>query len=112
VIFRSSRVSAAELERATGWELKPEGLCHGERCVRFAVASADAIDLADVAQALGMPLVVEPRAGLRALGPEAGGKALATATLPDIELPDLEGRMFRLSSLRGQKVLLIAWASW
>jgi len=112
MIFRSPRVTAAQLERATGWQLKPEGLCRGERCVPFAVASPDAIELSDVSRALGMPLVAEPQAELWALGPESGGKALATATLPDIELPDLEGRMFRLSSLRGQKVLLVAWASW
>ena len=112
MIFHSARVSAAELERATGWQLKPEGLCHDERCVPFAVASPDAIELSDVSRALGMPLVAEPRAGLWALGPEAGGKALATATLPEIELPDVDGRMFWLSSLRGQKVLLVAWASW
>lgn len=112
MIFRSSRVTAAELERATGWELKPEGLCRDERCVPFAVGSVGAIELSAVSRALGMPLVAEPRAGLWALGPEAGGKALATAALPDIELPDLEGRPFRLSSLRGQKVLLVAWASW
>jgi hypothetical protein len=112
VIVRAARVSAAELERATGWELKPEGLCRSERCVPFASGSTDAIDVADVARALGMPLVREPRAGLWALGPEAGGKALATAKLPDLELPDVDGRPFRFSSLRGRKTLLVAWASW
>jgi hypothetical protein len=112
MILRSSRVTAAELESVTGWQLKPEGLCQRERCVPFSLASSDAIDVADVAHALGMPLVEERRFGLWALGPESGGKALATATMPDIALPDVEGRMFRLSSLRGQKVLLVAWASW
>jgi hypothetical protein len=112
VIFRSARVSAAELERETGWALKPEGLCRDDRCVPFASSSTEAIDLADAASALGMPLVAEPRSGLWALGPEAGGKALATVTLPEIELPDVDGRPFRLASLRGTKVLLVAWASW
>ncbi len=112
MIFRSARVSAADLERVTGWELKPEGLCDGERCVPVASASADAIALGDVSRALGMPMVEEPRAGLWALGPEAGGRALASATLPDIELPDLDGRSFRFSSLRGRKALIVAWASW
>lgn len=112
MIFRSARVSAAELERVTGWALKPEGLCRGERCVPFVTASHDGIDLADVARALGAPLVEEPRAGLWALGPEAGGKALETATLPDITLPDLTGRPFRFASLRGRKALIVAWASW
>jgi hypothetical protein len=112
VIFRSARVAAAELERVTGWELKPEGLCSGERCVPFTGAATDAIDLADVSRALRMPLVAEPRAGLWALGPEASGKAPASATLPDLELPDLDGRPFHLASLRGRKALIVAWASW
>ena len=112
MIFRSARVSAAELDRVTGWALKPEGLCRGERCVPFVTASHDRIDLADVARTLGTPLVEEPRAGLWALGPEAGGKALETATLPDITLPDLSGRPFRFASLRGRKALIVAWASW
>jgi hypothetical protein len=112
VIFRAPRVSAAELERVTGWTLKPEGLCHDERCVPFANASPDGIELADVARALGMPLVDDPRAGLWALGPEAGGKALEIATLPDITLPDVTGRPFHFASLRGRKALIVAWASW
>ena len=36
------------------------------------------------------------------------GHALA----PELTLPDLDGRPFELSSLRGQKVVLAAWASW
>ncbi len=112
MIFRAARSSAAELERATGWQLKPEGLCRDLRCVPFPNASADDVALADVAGALGMPLVADEAAKLWALGPEAGGKALDTAVLPEIELPDVDGRPFRLASLRGQKVLLVAWASW
>jgi hypothetical protein len=112
MIFRSARVSADELERVTGWELRPEGLCHRERCVPFPSGSSDAIDLSVVSRALGMPLVVEPRAGLWALGTEARGRALESATFPDLELPDLEGRPFRFSALRGRKAFLLAWASW
>ena len=115
MIFRSACVSAADLERATGWSLKPEGLCRDDRCVPFPHDGGDAVALADVASALGMPLVAEKAARLWALGPEAGGKALDnpdTAVLPEIELPDIDGRPFRTSSLRGQKVLIVAWASW
>lgn len=111
MIFRSARVAASELERATGWTIKPEGLCRNDRCVPFPHDDAQ-IALADAASALGMPLVADEAAGVWALGPEAGGKALDTAVLPEVELPDVEGQPFRLSSLRGQKVLLVAWASW
>ena len=44
-------------------------------------------------------------------GPEAiGGRALATAQAPELVLPDVDGHEFRLSSLRGQKVVLVSWA--
>ena len=112
MIFRSAVVSADEFAQATGWHLRPEGLCREERCVPFAARAASTVMLADAARALGMPLVHDTAHGLWALGAESGGHALATATAPDLELPDARGRPFRLSSLRGQKVLLVAWASW
>jgi hypothetical protein len=62
-----------------------------------------------------MPLVHDDDSDLWALGPESGvtGRALTTATAPSLTLPDLRtGDPFALESLRGQKVLLVAWASW
>jgi len=61
-----------------------------------------------------MPLVADEASGLWALGPESGltGRALTTAIAPELVLPDVDGKEFRLSSLRGQKVLLTTWASW
>jgi hypothetical protein len=111
VIFRSPRVTAAELARVTGWHLRPEGLCREDRCIPFA-SGENAIDLTAVASALGAPLVHDAVHGMWALGAESGGRALASATAPDFELPAVDGRPFRLSSLRGQKALLVAWASW
>ena len=112
MIFRSAIVSADEFARVTGWHLRPEGLCRDERCVPFATRDATTITLDDAARALGMPLVHNATDGLWALGAESGGHALATATAPELALPDARGGIFRLSSLRGQKVLLVAWASW
>jgi peroxiredoxin len=37
---------------------------------------------------------------------------LARLEAPDFALPDLAGRVHRLSEHRGKKVLLIAYASW
>ena len=112
MLFRSAAVAADELEKVTGWRLKPEGLCREDRCIPFAVRDARAISLSDVASALGSPLVHDARHGLWALGAQTGGQARASATAPELELPDVDGRVFRLGSLRGQKVLLVAWASW
>jgi hypothetical protein len=60
-----------------------------------------------------MPLVHDGQHDLWALGPESlTGRALVSATAPELVLPDVDGRPFVLSSLRGQKVVLVAWASW
>jgi hypothetical protein len=97
-----------ELERRTGWTIKPEGACRGDMCVPL----PERFDVHELARRLGMPLVGEEQDGAWALGPEAGGRALRTAELPDIALPDRNGRDFSLRSLRGTKVFMIAWASW
>lgn len=112
MIFTSARVPALEFERVAGWQSKPEGLCRGERCVPFRSADPSVVELAAAAEALAMPLVHDERHGLWALGAEAGGRALHSATAPDLELPDFRGGSFRLSALHGTKVLLVAWASW
>ena len=102
-------VDAEAFERRTGWALKPEGACKGDACVPL-----PSWDAATISERLGMPLVADEEHGLWALGPETAvtGRALTTAELPDVVLPDLDGRPFSLRSLRGQKVLLVAWASW
>ncbi len=112
MLLESLDVSADELAGRTGWELKPEGMCKGDRCVPLPPGVRDPIDLRLLAERLGMPLVHDERHGVWALGPEAGGRALTTAEAPELTLPDFDGNPFSLSSLRGQKVLLVAWASW
>lgn len=103
-----------ELEGQTGWELKPEGLCKDDRCVPLpAAASTDGhVDVRAVAERLRMPLVHDDRHGLWALGPESSDRVLDSAELPPIVLADVDGRPFDLASLRGEKVLIAAWASW
>jgi hypothetical protein len=98
----------ADLERRTGWSIKPQGACRGEVCVPL----RSPFSVEDLAERLGMGLVADEKHGLWALGPEAGGRALSSAELPDIVLPDREGRDFALRSLRGTKVFMVAWASW
>jgi len=103
------------LERRTGWSTKPEGACKGDLCVPLpGVAGEDgSLDAERLAERLGMALLHEPRHGLWALGPETlAGRALVSAELPDITLPDRDGHAVSLRSLRGTKLLLLAWASW
>jgi hypothetical protein len=114
VILDEPRVDAEELERRTGWALKPEGLCKGEVCVPLPAGTvADgALDARVVSDRLGLPLLHDDAHDVWCLGPTAGSRALGDARLPPIVLPDRDGRPFELESLRGQKVLLVAWASW
>jgi hypothetical protein len=111
MILEQLRIPVDEFER-TGWALKPEGACLGSVCVPLPGAvEGGHVDVEAAAGRLGMPLVHDEALGLWSLGPASvSGRALPTAEAPELELPDLEGRPFRLSSLRGQKVLLLAWA--
>ena len=103
-----------ELERGTGWALKPEGLCKDDRCVPLPTAAGTdgRLDVTAIADRLGMPLVHDDRHGVWALGPESGDYVLGSAELPPIVLQDVDGRPFDLASLRGEKILIAAWASW
>jgi len=114
MILERLDITPDELERQTGWELKPEGLCKDERCVPLPNGGATngLVGVRAVAERRGMPLVHDDRHDLWALGPEAGDRVLASAELPPIVLADVDGRAFDLGSLRGEKVLIAAWASW
>jgi len=97
-----------EFAAATGWEIKPQGACKADVCVPLPQGG---FDLTAAASRLGMGLVGEPGLGLWAVGPETlGGRALATADASDFALPDLDGNVVRMTSLRDQKVLIVAWA--
>jgi hypothetical protein len=117
MLLRSLQVDPDELEARTGWAIKPEGACRGNVCVPLPLEAraGNGIDAMVLAERMGMPLVADEGHGLWALGPATAvtGRALTTAEAPELELPDLRtGEQFRLSSLRGEKVLLLAWASW
>jgi len=111
MLLRSLTIAKGAFEAGTGWSLKPEGACQGHVCIPLSQPAGDVVDVARIANDMGMPLVAAEEHGLWALGPAAiGSRALASAEAPDLRLPDLDGTVFSLSSLRGQKVLLYAWA--
>ena len=109
MILERLEVTPEALRARTGWDLRPEGLCKADRCVPV---EGDALNAGVLSERLGMALVHDEAHGLWALGPESGGRALSSAEMPDITLPDRHGNPFSLSMLHGKKVLLVAWASW
>jgi hypothetical protein len=109
MILETLDVDEAAFAAGTGWQIKAEGACRFDTCVPL---DGGPFDVADVARRLGMAIVHDEAAGLWAIGPESlGGRALTSAEAPDLSLPDvLTGDEVRLSSLRGTKVVLAAWA--
>ncbi len=111
-------VDTAAFGAALGWELKPEGLCRGDVCVPVAdpgpLVVDGRLDVAAVAAALGRPVVVDPDAGIAALGlaTDVRSQALDGLEAPGFRLPDLEGAPHGLDEWHGQKKLLVTFASW
>lgn len=115
-------LAPAELARAGGWELKPEGLCRGPLCVPVPPAAswvrgrgADLrVDVSGLSRHMGQPVAASPEHAAWSIGEAAEDVAdrLRSLDAPDFTLPDLDGRMHTLSSFRGRKVFLLAWASW
>jgi hypothetical protein len=117
VLLDELLVDPQALEDRTGWTVKDEGACRADVCVplpRDARTADGRVDVEVLAERLGMPLVADREHGIWALGPETAvtGRALTSAVAPELVLPTIDGDAFHLSSLRGQKVLLVAWASW
>lgn len=112
------RLSPDAVARALGWEVTEDGLCRDGLCVPgrpgAPLSTPAGVDLAALAAALDRPLAVDATERVACLGAAAPDRARALAALhaPDFALPDLHGRVHRLSDQRGRKVLLLAWASW
>ncbi len=114
-------LTSAGLKAALGWELKPEGLCRGASCIpvppaRHAefVRADGGVNAAALARQRGQA-VVHDEAGtvwVFSRSGESRATMLRSLQAPDFALPDLLGRMHRLSDARGKKVLLASWASW
>ena len=113
-------LSEAELEDATGWSSRKEGLCRGDVCVPIPPGRQrdflrdGQVDVTAVWRHLGKPVVHSEDASVWVFGEAATerGSALRSLEAPNFSLPDLSGRMHSLSSHRGKKVLLVSWASW
>ena len=101
-------IDVTAFEAGTGWEIKPEGACRGDVCVPLGDGDFDPVI---TAERLGMAIVGDEERGLFAFGPASlNGRALLSAEAPEVVLEDLDGNEVALSSFRGRKVVLVAWA--
>ena len=117
-------LTLADLTAASGWTLKPEGVCKDEICVpvpdarRAALirdgASGTLLDLTEFARLIEQPFAHDEKNAVWYFGP-AGWEwktKLASRRAPDFVLPDLAGKPHTLSELLGKRILLLFWASW
>jgi hypothetical protein len=109
-------LTAADAARVTGFTLKPEGMCRDEQCVPLppTAVRGGRVDVDAFWRRLGNPVLSteDRQTWVLGAGAEARNAALAGLTAPDFTLPDLSGTPRTLSDLRGNKVLLVTWASW
>lgn len=116
-------VTTADLTHATGFELKPQGVCRQELC--FPVPKARAAEfvreetgktwfnLTSFADLVRQPVAVDSALSAWYFGLRVDQqKRLESLRAPDFTLPDLQGKMHSLSDFRGKKVFLVTWASW
>ena len=108
------------LEEATGWALKPEGVCRGEVCVPLPIDAFEPlisdgdINVSALWRHMNRPVVRDSQNETWLLGDSTDelGSQLTALEAPDFILPDLEGRKHSLREYRGTKIFLTAWASW
>ena len=113
--FGGEHETPADLAQATGLKVEPEGLCRGDACVRTQPAWTDGqgrVDLAAFAAYMGQPMLHDGQA--YAFGESLGKRrdSLFSLEAPDFCLPDIDGKLHKLSDFRGKKVFMYSWGSY
>ena len=117
-------VTAADVTRINGFEIKPEGACLAEICIPLP-QDADSnmtvtrdgekwFNVTELARKLQQAYAFDSETNTWSFGqiPATRRSFLESAEAPDFALEDRSGKIVRLSDFRGKKVLLLSWASW
>jgi hypothetical protein len=116
-------ITTVDLKRATGFALKPQGVCRDELCFplpksreqEFVRKSSGKtwFDLMAFARLVHQPVAHDEALATWYFGLRSDQRrGLASQEAPDFTLPDMNGKLHSLSEFRGKKVLLLTWASW
>lgn len=116
-------VTLADLTRATGYEVKPQGVCRKELCIPLPRQKSDYLakrgsvtwfNLSAFARLTHQAAAHDTQYAAWYFGPrpDTQNSYLSSLSAPNFTLPDMNGTMHTLSSFRGKKVLLVTWASW
>jgi hypothetical protein len=117
-------ITTRDLALATGFHIKPQGICRDEMCFPIpAGRKAEFItkkgqitwfNLTRFAELIKQPVAADDKNGVWYFGErvQAHEAYLESLNAPDFTLPDQNGKKHSLSDYRGKKVLLLTWASW
>jgi len=115
-------VTLADLKLATGFVIKPQGVCRDELCFPIPKARSSAFlskqrsttwfNLSEFARLLRQPTAREKDVWYFGPRPDEQNAFISSLVAPDFKLLDMNGRPHSLSDFRGKKVLLLTWASW
>jgi len=117
-------ITTSDLTRATRFVIKPQGVCRDELCfplpknrkTEFVAkkGSTTWFNLSEFARLIKQPRVIDEKNGVWYFGARAAEQSgyLTSLEAPNFTLPDLNGKLHSLADFRGQKVLLVTWASW
>ena len=117
-------ITTGDLTRATRFVIKPQGVCRDELCfplpknrkAEFVSKKGTTtwFNLSAFAKLIRQPVVVDQKNGVWYFGARDAQQNgyLTSLEAPNFTLPDLNGKLHSLADFRGQKVLLVTWASW
>jgi hypothetical protein len=121
-------ITSADLKRATRFEVKPQGVCRDELCFPLPKAKHDAFihkgpgngkstqtwfNITAFATLVHQPVAHDAALETWYFGLRSDQRQqLSSLQAPDFALPDLHGKLHRLSDFQGKKILLVTWASW
>jgi hypothetical protein len=116
-------ITTADLKRATRFEVKPQGVCRDELCFPLPKARRQEFirqtppvswfNMTAFAELVHQPVAQDTALATWYFGLSSDQRQqLSSLQAPDFTLPDLHGKLHRLSDFRGKKILLVTWASW
>jgi hypothetical protein len=115
-------VTLADLKLATGFVIKPQGVCRDELCFPIPKARRSAFlseqkattwfNLSEFARLLRQPVAREKEVWFFGPRQDEQNAFVNSLVAPEFKLPDMNGKPHSLSDFRGKKVLLLTWASW
>jgi peroxiredoxin len=106
-------LDATAVLSATGWELKPHGLCRDDVCNPAQLG--EEVALGELAATLHRPLALEldgiDGPAVAVLGEPGGSTLHAGDVAPPVTLPDVDGNPVQITGT-GRKTAVVTWSTW